>query len=119
MNKELAKKVLERLSLEELYNEIKDNNNAIYTIGLIIASKNKVLFCEVIRDLFEKTITLSKNEKLIEYFKSIIIEMDEQVVSIPVNEIIRKNTINNIVSTTQKSDLDPCSKPWTNNRNSC
>ncbi|CAB4196890.1 hypothetical protein UFOVP1290_410 [uncultured Caudovirales phage] len=75
MNNELAKKILEKLSLKDLYNEIKDNDNMIYALGKILVLKKKVTFCKFIRLLIEESIQ-SKDKDMIEFFKEEIINMD-------------------------------------------
>ena len=75
MNNELARKILDKLSLKDLYDEIKDNDNMIYEIGKILVIKKKVTFCKLIRLLIEDSIK-SKDKDMSEFFKEEIINMD-------------------------------------------
>ena len=115
MNNILAKKILEKLSLKDLYNEIKDSPDMIYNLGTILVFSQKALFCEIIKDLVENTIK-SGDVTLTKFFKTEIINMDGPE-TLSVNAAVKRRVAQTPASSTtlpskhaaKKAEADPCS----------
>lgn len=117
MNTVLIKKLLDKFSLKDLYDEIKNNDKMIYTIGIALASKKKSVFCSFIRGIIEDTIS-SGNHDMSDFFKAEIIEMDG------CEELSINNTAKRKISTSSKpvatssADTDACGRGFVS-RSTC
>jgi hypothetical protein len=118
MNKVLINKLLSKLSLKDLYDEIKGNERLVCALGMILATKRPTLFAQLIRNYIEDLIKvgdvvndINDDDKNFESFlKTEIISMDgsEQV---SVNKTIKKAAV--------KSSTDTCSGSSSGFRSTC
>lgn len=111
MNTSLAKKILDKLSLKDLYDEIKSNDQMIYNLGTIFAAKKKSLFCKLMREVIEKAIKAEDSNELTEFFKTEIIEMDGPE-TISINSVTKRKTATSPLplSSSKSVESDPCSR---------
>lgn len=98
MNKLLIQKLLKKVSLKELFDEIREEDDLVFALGTIIAQKQRDLFLRLIRSIVQEVIA-SQDAKLCEFLKTEILNMDGKE-KFSVNEVSRKR-----VST---SEVNPC-----------
>lgn len=75
MNNILIKSVMNKISLKDLYDEVKNDELMIYNLGLIFVKKKKTFFTDMIRNLIKDAIK-DNNDELLEFFKKELIEME-------------------------------------------
>lgn len=109
MNNVILKKILKKVSLKDLYDEIKNNDKAILALGTIILSKKKDLFVSWIK-IFIETVIKSGDEDVEAFLKEEILNMDGD--SISVNSVSKRKVASSAqpISTSIKADPDPCSR---------
>ena len=89
MNSVLLNKILDKVSLKDLYDEIKNNPKMIYNLGIIIASK-KDIFCKIIHNFMLEAIA-SGSLELVQFLKTAIINMDGNE-TFSANDLIKRTT---------------------------
>lgn len=107
MNKSLVEKILNRLTLSDLYEEIKDNDQLILALGIVLAKKKPSIFISIIREFVERHVKNEGNESVRKFLKEEIINMDGTE-SVSINETVKRK-----VSTTNPKPStisDPCSR---------
>ena len=104
MNVTLLQKILAKLSLKDLYDEIKDNDQLVFSLGILFASKKKSLFCAMIRDVIQNTIKTGSSD-LADFFKTEIVNMDGSE-GISINNVTKRKVTTSNKSQTPASD--PC-----------
>ena len=116
MNATLLQKILAKLSLKDLYDEIKDNDQLVFSLGILFVSKKKSLFCAMIRDVIQNTIKTGSSD-LADFFKTEIVNMDGSE-EISINDVSKKK-----VTTSSESQIptaaDPCGAPRGSVHRSC
>lgn len=100
MNNVLLNKILDKVPLKDLYDEIKDNPKMVYNLGIVIASK-KDIFCKLIHAFMIEAIA-SGNKEITQFLKTAILNMDGNE-NISINDVIKRTA-----PKTTKSDPDPC-----------
>ena len=100
MNSVLLNKILDKVPLKDLYDEIKNNPKMIYNLGIIIVSK-KDIFCKLIHAFMIEAIA-SGNPELVQFLKTAIINMDGNE-TFSINDVVKRTT-----AKPTKSDPDPC-----------
>lgn len=88
MNNNLLKKLLSKLSLEDLHSEIKNNNNALCELGLVIAKNRPAIFAKLVEAFVDEAIKYDDKE-LSEFLKTEILSLDESGDLSP-NKIVKK-----------------------------
>lgn len=117
MNKTLIEKLLNRLTLKELFDEIKSDNGAMLLIVDYFKEKNPKILINLIREFIDNC-AAGNDEKLQLILKQAIIEMDSPG-GVSINKISKNKTaksagmivenvrpIRHVVS--KKEDVDPC-----------
>lgn len=106
---EIMKRLFEKVSVKDLYDEVKNDDNMVYNLGVIFFNSNKKIFIQTVRDLF-KEIVDGDNESLKRKLKNSILEMDgEYEFSINKKKKARVSTTSSIICT----DTDPCARGYT------
>jgi hypothetical protein len=110
MIENLVKKLLAKLSLKDLYDEIKSSDSVMCSLGLTIYAKNPALFAKLMRALVEETIK-QNDPKMTDFLKAEIISLDGSE-SLSVNRVSKQK----ILATPKPSYIDdPCVKGSTRN----
>ena len=104
MNKVLINKLLTKLSLKDLYDEIDSNDHLVCVLGMILASKKPILFANLIRDFVKSVIINGPDKELENFLKIEIISMDGS------EEIFINKTIKKAAVKKPPIDDDPCSR---------
>lgn len=97
MNSVLLNKILDKVPLKDLYDEIKDNPKMIYNLGIVIAAK-KDIFCKLIHTFMIEAIA-SGNPELVQFLKTSIINMDGKE-TVSINDVVKRTT----TTSTEASD---------------
>lgn len=105
---EIMRRLLEKVSVEELYDEIKLDDTLMYNLSMWFIKNNKKVFIQTMRGLF-KGIVEGNNTPLKEELKQYILNMDgEYEFSINKKKKARASTV------TTKSTVasDPCARVY-------
>jgi hypothetical protein len=88
MNVELYKKLLTKMSLKDLFNEIKTDETLLTKLALSLFKKRPKLLVKIISETIQNIIT-DNNEELSNLVKEEIIELDNSA-EISINKITKK-----------------------------
>jgi len=114
MNKSLVEKLLGRLTLNDLYAEIKNNGQAIFTLGIILAKKKPDVFISIIGAFIEKHVNSQADSDMRKFLKEEIINMDGTE-TISINETVKRKP----ATPKPAVDNDPCSRGGGGRISSC
>ena len=112
MNQRLIDKMLQKISLKELYDEIKDNDVLLLNLGMAILKHQKLQFASMIRKHIEYLIDNEKssanNADIVNIVKNLILNLD--TVSDSANLIVKNKISKSSKPVNTSISDDPCGR---------
>jgi len=102
---DIMKRLLEKISVKDLFDEVKGDDKLIYNLGMTYFQSNRKVFIKTVIALFNEIVN-GDDESLKKKLKEYIIEMDEDLEF----SINKKKKAKAATSTKSKIDDDPCSR---------
>jgi hypothetical protein len=111
MNKLLIEKLLGKLTLNDLYEEVKGSDQVIFHIGMMLAKKNPAVFVDLIRKFVEQHVNNQADAKMRKFLRDEIIDMDG-VNDVSINSAAKRKVVSSAtpVQASSSALYDPCSR---------